>query len=339
MDDVSFDELTAQLDAMAADTAFSGVFRIDDSDHTVTKAYGFADRRFSIPNTPSTLFAVASCTKSITAAAVLALIEDGALAFDTTARSLLGADLPLIDDRVTVEHLLTHRSGIGDYLDEDELGPTDYVMPVPVQRFVDANSYLQVLGGYPQVFEPDTRFAYNNGGFVVLAILAERACGAPYHQLVTDRVLVPAGMHRSGFVRSDEVPSDAATGYIDSKGSQTNTLHMPLLGVGDGGLYSSADDISSFWAAFTAGRIVSTAMVERATQPRPATDGFRYGMGFWMPENGPAVQMEGADAGVSFRSTHDPVRGRTVTVMSNTGEGAWPLVVHAAKSFFSTTPR
>ena len=334
MDDVSLDDLDAQLHQVAVDTAFSGIFRIDDAERTVTKAYGFADRRFSVPNTPSTLFALASGTKSITALAVLALIEDGVLSFDTTARSLLGDDLPLVDDRVTVEQLLTHRSGIGDYLDEGELEDNDYVLAIPVHRLGDANSYLAVLGGFPQVFDPGTGFAYNNSAYVVLAIVAQRASGVPYHQLAADRVLVPAGMHRSGFVRSDDVPADAATGHIDTNGTQTNSLHMPLLGVGDGGLYSSADDIASFWAAITAGRIVSTPMVERAVQPRPATDGFRYGMGFWMPAEGAAVQMEGGDPGVSFRSTHDKMRSRTVTVMSNTGDGAWPLVVHAASAWW-----
>ncbi len=316
------------------ETAFSGVVRIDDADRTVTKAFGLADRRFSIPNTPSTLFAIASGTKSVTALVVLSLIEEGALAFDTPARSLLGDDLPLIDDRVTIEHLLTHRSGIGDYLDEDEFEETDYVLQVPVHRLGDATSYLEVLGGYPQSFEPGAEFAYNNSGYVVLAILAERASGLSYHQLVSDRVLAPASMTRTRFVRSDDVPADAATGHVDETGTRTNSLHMPLLGVGDGGLYSSVDDISSFWAALTTGRIVSPDMADRALQPLPAFDRFRYGMGFWMPADGSPVQMEGSDPGVSFRSTHDPSRNRTVTVMSNTGDGAWPLVVHAANAWF-----
>lgn len=333
MDDVSLDDLAAQLDQIATDTAFSGVFRVDDADHTVTKAYGFADRRFSIPNTPSTLFALASGTKSITALVVLGLIEEGALSFDTTARSLLADDLPLIDDRVTVEQLLRHRSGIGDYLDEEEIEPNDYVLRVPVHRLADANSYLEVLDGYPQSFEPDAEFAYNNGGYVVLAILAERASGVPYHQLAADRVLVPAGMHRSGFVRSDDVPRDAATGHVEGTGTRTNSLHMPLLGVGDGGLYSSAGDISSFWAALDKGHIVSPAMVERALQPRPAFEDDQYGLGFWMrtDQNG-VVIMEGGDPGVSFRSNHHPGSGRTVTVMSNTGDGAWPVLRHATKA-------
>ena len=82
----------------------------------------------------------------------MSLVEDGALELDTTARSVLGADLPLIDDGVTVEHLLAHRSGIGDYLDEDaghEI--TDYVMPVSVHELATTEQYLAVLDGHPPV--------------------------------------------------------------------------------------------------------------------------------------------------------------------------------------------
>ena len=86
---------------------------------------------------------------------------------------------------MTVEHLLAHRSGIGDYLDEDAVESVDdYVLPVPVHRLATTEDYLQVLDGHPQAFPPGERFAYNNGGFVVLALIAERAAGAPFPDLV-----------------------------------------------------------------------------------------------------------------------------------------------------------
>ncbi len=110
----------------------------------------------------------------------MSLIEDGALGLGTAARSVLGDDLPLIDDGVTVEHLLAHRSGIGDYLDEDaghEI--TDHVMPVPVHELATTEHYLAVLDGHPTAFPPGERSAYCNGGYVVLALIAERTSGVP----------------------------------------------------------------------------------------------------------------------------------------------------------------
>ena len=119
------------------------------------------------------------------------------LELDTTARSVLGDDLPLIDDAVTVEHLLAHRSGIGDYLDEDdEPDVKDYLMPVPVHELATTEQYLAVLDGHPTKFAPGERFAYCNGGYVVLALIAERASGVPFHDLVQQRVCAPAGHGR-----------------------------------------------------------------------------------------------------------------------------------------------
>ena len=89
---------------------------------------------------------------------------------------MLGDDLPLIDDAVTVEHLLAHRSGIGDYLDEDaDMDINDYLMPVPVHSWPTTEDFLAVLDGYPTKFPAGERFAYCNGGYIVLALIAERA--------------------------------------------------------------------------------------------------------------------------------------------------------------------
>ena len=238
-------ELVQELDALAAEISFAGVVRIDRGDEAVVeKAYGFADRRWEIPNQPDTRFAIASGLKGMTALAVVSLVEDGKLELTTTARSLLGDDLPLIADDVTVEHLLAHRSGIGDYLDEDAGGAiTDYVMPIPVHQLAAAEEYVAILDGFPAKFAPGERFEYCNGGYVVLAVLAERASGVAYHELVAERVCEPAGMHDSACLRSDELPGNTAMGYLAADGLRTNVLHLPVRGVGDGGIYTTAADV------------------------------------------------------------------------------------------------
>jgi len=150
---------------------FSGAMLIDRGDDLlVARAYGLADRRWRIPNELDTRFGLASGTKGLTALAVVSVIEDGALELSTTARSLLGDDLPLIRDDVTVELLLAHRSGIGDYYDEEAITDVDtFELPVPVSRLVTTEDYLAVLDGFPTKFAPDERFAYCNSGYVVLA--------------------------------------------------------------------------------------------------------------------------------------------------------------------------
>jgi len=121
------EQLAARVEAVASETGFSGAVRVDVPDAVdrpgpgpLTWAFGLADRRHGIENQIDTRFAIASGTKAFTALTVMSMVESGLLALDTTARSVLGPDLPLIDDAVTVEHLLAHRSGIGDYLEEQD---------------------------------------------------------------------------------------------------------------------------------------------------------------------------------------------------------------------------
>jgi CubicO group peptidase (beta-lactamase class C family) len=322
--------LADELDAIASETAFSGVIRVDRADGIeVTKAYGLAHRGYEISNEVDTQFAIASGTKGLTALTVVSLIEEGRLELATAARSVLGQDLPLIGADVTIEHLLSHRSGIGDYLDEEVVHElTDYVMPVSVHELATTEQYIAVLDGHRRKFAPGERFAYSNGGYVVLALIAERASGVPFHDLVSGRVCEPAGMGDTAFLRSDELPGRAALGYltIDSVW-RTNVFHLPVRGNGDGGIYSTVADISSLWRAFFADQIVSMDWVSEMVRARsdvPA-ESMRYGLGFWLHASTDTVMLEGCDAGVSFRTVHDPRSSVTHTVISNTSDGAWPI--------------
>lgn len=303
---------------------FHGVVSVSTGDSVeFEQAYGLANRQYGVPARVDTQYAIASGTKSFTALTIMALVEGGALRLDTTARSLLGADLPLVDDRVTVEHLLTHRSGIGDYCDEDlpELPPPN----VPYYELTSTDAYLPALDGFPAKFAPGERFSYCNGGYVVLALLAQRAGGAPFADLVTERVWAPAGMRDSVFLRSDRLPPRAATGYLDD--GRTNLFSVPLVGSGDGGAFTTAADMRAFWPAFLGGRIVAVETAGRMITPgpEPTGDRFEYGLGFWLAPDRALAVVSGADNGVSFVSTAHVPSGRVITVLSNTGETAFAL--------------
>jgi CubicO group peptidase (beta-lactamase class C family) len=320
--------LEEELDALAAETGYSGIVRVDGPDGLMLeRAYGLADRAHGIPNTAGTRFALASGAKGFTALTVVSLAEQGALSLSDTARGWLGGDLPEIDDTVTLEHLLSHRSGIGDYLDEEELDDVDaYVMPVSVHRLATSDDYLAVLTGRPQKFAPGERFSYSNSGYVVLAVIAERAARVPFHELVRERVCTPAGLPDTAFLRSDELPGEAAIGYVLLDGRwRSNVFHLPVRGSGDGGIYSTAADVSRLWHALAAGRIVSERSVAEMTRPHTERlpEGGQYGLGFWLGRGGGFVELRGADAGVSFRSVYDRRRGIIHTALSNLSKGAW----------------
>ena len=322
--------LMEAVDSIADQNGFAGVVSMDRGGAVeFAKAYGLADRAHQIPNTVDTRFAIASGVKGLTALAVVSLVESGALSLATTARSVLGNDLPLVGDAVTIEHLLAHRSGIGDYLDEETgYEITDYVLTVPVHELVSTEQYLAVLDGHPIKFPPDQRFSYCNGGYVILALIAERVSGTSFHDLVRERVCAPAGMRDSEFFRSDELPDRTALGYLPINGvSRTNVFHLPVRGTGDGGIYSTVADVSAFWRSLFTGKIVSAARVAEMVRPRSdvPSESMRYGLGFWLHRSSQHVMLEGYDAGVSFRTVHDPRSTVTHTVISNSSDGAWPV--------------
>jgi CubicO group peptidase (beta-lactamase class C family) len=273
----------------------------------------------------TTRFAIASGTKGFTALTVLRLVESGLADMTTTARAVLGDDLPLVDDRVTIEHLLAHRAGIGDYLDEEETDVEDHVLAVPLHTLETTEAWLPVLDGHAQVSAPGSTFAYNNGGYVLLALLAERISLVPFPALVDELVIAPAGLTATGFHRADTPTRDLAVGYLND--GRTNVLHLPALGAGDGGMSSTVADVERFWRALAAGDIVSSSTFADLSRDRSgASNGERgYGLGFWLAPDGDAIVAEGCDAGISFRSVHHPGTRRTTTVIGNTTDGAWPV--------------
>ncbi|GLY36123.1 serine hydrolase [Amycolatopsis sp. NBRC 101858] len=290
---------------------FSGVVLVSRGDETLlAEAHGYAHVAHGIENTVDTRFAIASGTKGFTALVVIGLIAEGRFELSTRARDVLGGDLPLIDDRVTVEHLLTHTSGIGDYCDDD-------APPEHPPWLVTSADYLAALDGFAQRFPPGERFHYNNGAFVVLGLIAERVAGTPFADLVRTRVTEPAGMTGTTFLRSDALPARTATGYLED--GRTNVFSLPVVGHGDGGIYSTAPDFRKFWAALFDGRIVPRRWVDRMRR------GDRYGLGLWLPGPGLA-RLEGGDFGVAFRSTHEPSSGVTATLISNDHRGGGPLL-------------
>ena len=320
--------LSDELRMLADQTDFSGVVAVSRDGHRLAElSRGMADRANRRPNTLETQFGTASATKGLTALAIGSLIQSGRLRLDTTMRSLLGEALPLVDATVTIEQLLGHTSGVGDYLDEDEVDDIDdHVVDVAVHRLAEPGDYLQILDGYPQKTAPGTVFAYNNGGYVMLSIAVEAADGSSFYDVVQQRVLDPASMDDTAFLRSDELPAEAAIGYLAD--GRSNVFHLPVRGAGDGGIYSTVADMERFWTALFAGEILAPDVVDSFVAPRcdvPA-ENLRYGRGFWLRPDRLTVMLHGSDAGVSFRSAYDRPSRLIYTVISNTSSGAWPIV-------------
>ena len=324
------DRIEAAVDK-AVQGGFTGVVRVDVANTVLhASAHGLADRAHLIPNTVETRFAAASALKGCTALTIVSLIQADKLTLDTSVRSILGDCAAFVDPGVTVEHLLSHRSGLGEYCVEiDEFRDRadgherSEVQQCTISRPDEA---LALIARTSARSAPGVEFRYNNAGYVLLALIAETVSGTPYVELVERHVFVPAGMSASGILSYDELEGDVAIGYLERTGLRTNVHAVPNRGVGDGGLFTTAADIVRLWQALDCGRLVHPDAVKLMTTAHGRTPGGTpYGLGFWLDATTDAVELEGYDHGISFRSVHRRSTAQTWTVASNWTDGAWPL--------------
>jgi len=235
---------------------FSGVFSARGEGGALFEASaGFRNRGEALPNAVDTAFGIASGTKLFTGLTACRLIEAGKLSLTDTLRDILPYDPGQIDKRVTIFHLLTHTSGVGDYLDEEspDAGQAEQALcaKYPVYLWESLSYYLQMITPLAPKFAPGARFGYSNAGYVLLGLAIEAAAGKPYRQAVADAIITPLGLRHTGFYRADALPRNTAYGYLDD--GRTNIFSLPVVGGSDGGLYTCAQDLDTLWRALLPG--------------------------------------------------------------------------------------
>lgn len=329
-------QLSERIDAAVAEHNFSGVIAIRRQGAVLyERAAGYADRSNQVSNTLETRFGIASGTKTFTALAIGTLIAAQKLALSTKLRDCLTLDFPRYSPAITVEHLLTHTSGIPDYYDEEKFTDYDnFSVGVPWHHLKGPRDYLAVFPDEPMKFEPGARFSYSNGGYILLGVLIEELTGMRYQEYVEQAIFRPAGMDRSGYFALNRLPEKTALGYIeDEYGWRTNVYNLPIVGASDGGAFTCVRDLDRLWQAFLSYQLLPQELTERYITPWVTTSDERsdsfYGYGLWLLEQAPGawrVSMVGNDGGVSFKSSVSRADNTQVTVMSNTTEGAWPVL-------------
>ena len=329
-------QLIDTLDASLETHAFSGVVSIRHHGQTLyQRAAGYADRSNRIANSLDTRFGIASGTKFLTALAIGKLIATQKLSLATRLQDCLALDFPQYSPEITLRHLLTHTSGIPDYFDEEKVTDFDhFFISRPWYELKGPRDYLAVFPDEPMKFPPGTRFSYSNGGYILLGVVIEAVTGLPYQHYVEQAIFKTIGMERSGFFAFNQLPEQTALGYIEETGDwRTNIYNLPIIGASDGGAYTTADDLATLWKAFWENEIVPQDLVELYATPyvkaESESEDTYHGHGLWIdmgPGGQPEVYMTGCDAGVSFRSSVKRSSGLQVTVMSNTTNGAWPVL-------------
>jgi len=260
------------------------------------RGYGAADLRTGRPIDGRTNFRLASVTKQFTAAAVMLLVHDGKLRYEDSLTSLIPG-FPAYGHGVTVRHLLNHTSGLPDY--EDLMAPADPSVPVEEAQITDAGVLALLEKQAAGRFAPGTRWSYSNSGYVVLGLIVARVSGRSFPEFLHDRIFVPLGMTDTmAHVRGrDEVPR-RAYGHTKEAGAWRETDQSPTSAtLGDGGVYSSLDDLARWDDALRLHTLLSGSEMRPALEPVS------------VPEAGP-VGPDGAPAAYGFGWFLDPWKGR-----------------------------
>lgn len=242
-------------------------------------ASGLADRGARAPVTLDTKFRIGSANKMFTAVAVLQLVEQGRVALDAPIGTYL-TDYPnaAFARTVTVGQLLSHTGGAGDIFT-----PEYEAKRREVRTLAD---YVTLFGTRAPDTTPEGRKAYANYGFVLLGRLIEMVGGGNYYDHVHRHIFAPAGMTSTGSLPEDAPVPNRSRGYTRKDGKLAdNADTLPYRGSAAGGGYSTTADLIRFGEALRSGKLLSPAMLARATSPQHP-DGW-YGYGFFLGGQGP----------------------------------------------------
>lgn len=249
--------LTSALDSLAKAGEFSGVaVLVKNGAPVFQRAFEIADRERGVANNPETAFNLGSINKVFTQIAILQLRAAGKLDLDSTLATYW-PDYPNkeVARRITLRQLMRHTSGIGGNIFDPPAGGKRN----DIRTLKD---YLPLFVNQPLAFEPGTRNAYSNAGYVVLGLLIERLSGDDYYTYVREHIFKPAGMTHTGSFMVDSLPPNTAIGYTrgdenapSSAPLRPNTRDLPGRGSSAGGGYSTARDLLKFLQALRENRI------------------------------------------------------------------------------------
>ena len=308
------DRVIKDIDALMRDydgaVPGASVLVIRNGSPVVRRAYGLSDVEARTAATPATNYRLASLTKQFTAAAILLLAEDGRLRLDDGARVWLPS-LPEAVDAVTIRHLLTHTSGLIDYEDVIPAGTTVQLRDADVLRLLESQRRTY--------FAPGTSDRYSNSGYALLALIVERASGQSFASFLRQRIFVPLGMLNSvAYEQGISTVANRAFGYSATNDGWSRTdQRLTSAVLGDGGIYSSIDDLARWDAALYDERLLRRESLRQAFSPSTKTDKPDVAYGFGWRITGETLWHSGETIGFRNVIVRYPQRRITVVVLTN----------------------
>ncbi len=269
---------------------------------------------------------IGSITKSFTATAILMQIDAGKLSLSDTLEQFI----PGIHngDFITVEHMLTMRSGVYDYT--TSLGIQAMVVACPTYPFVHTSTILNLIKSHPSQFAPGTAYAYNNSNYVLLGEILGKVAGRPMWQVITDDIIKPLGLSNTSWPTSSKVPAPYAHGYSNRLLAHSllkdQTKVNPELFGAAGVLTSTVGDLQKWAQYLKDDALLSTGIHGLRTstfwdQPYPGEGPNHYGYGLGLVKFGTWIGHDGSVPGYSAVAMYDTLSGATFAGVENLQTG------------------
>jgi len=321
--------LDAHITSITENDVFSGVVLVARNREPIfKKAYGAADIEHNISNRIDTKFNLGSIQKTFTAVAIAQLAEKGELSYDDFIGKYLGPDwvLPEVGKVVTISFLLSHTSGITEYLSDEE-----WLATAHKRRTLEDHKPL--INDKSLLFEPGSRWSYCNAGFILLGAIIEKVSGAKYDDYITKHIYEPLGMDNTVLDDPDKTAANVAMGYtkIDKNGKserQKTSFAGIINSSPAGGAYSTVEDLLKYADALHSDKLLAQKSSKFLMTLVPGFEDNLCGHGFFVNDHlklGLIAGHGGGAPGVStnFRLFLD--LGYSVILLSNYSEASIDL--------------
>ena len=282
------------------------------------KAYGLADVEARVTNTTNTNFRLASVTKQFTAMAILILIERGKLSLESHLADFF-PDFPAYGREITIRQLLNHTSGLPDY---------EALMPADQKEQLSDEDVLRILEQPTKGnFRPGAKFKYSNSGYVVLGLIAAKVSGKSFARFLEESIFQPLGMSSTvAYEPGISTVKNRAYGYAPSgKTFRRSDQDLTSATLGDGGIYSSVEDLYHWDQALNTTKLVRATTLKQAFSPGNYGNGqtSNYGFGWFVDTVGGIRAAAHAGGNLGFRNhiVRLPDEKLTVIVLMNRSDG------------------
>ena len=317
---VSCQKNTRALDAIMNETFESdgpgGVALVaKDGEILYRKAFGMANLELGVEMTPENVFRIGSITKQFTACAILKLAEEGKLDLQDDITRYI-EDYPTHGHTITIEHLLTHTSGIKSYT-----GMLEWTAEVRKKDFTPPE-LIDFFKNQPMDFVPGEEFRYNNSAYFILGYIIELVSGTPYDSYIAETFFKPLGMKNSYYGSTSRIIPNRAAGYaMGEEGYKNDDFLSMTQPYAAGSLLSTVDDLYTWYTAVMNKEVITEASLKQATTSYVLSNGkhTNYGYGWFIGniQGSPNIQHGGGINGYLTASMFLPEEHLFVAVFSN----------------------